>query len=179
VYRQNTEMKMKTTGYGLREAIKQHELRRDTASRAFAGTLKSFADEKKEKPQEVVIRFLAAEKAIARLQTAQMRYNLLIEVEVQTEKMSLAEAIKRIGADARVEKMWRSAIGPAPDRYGSFHNEDVRDPNQVRATATITPTDATKLASQAAKRAGAFRAAIATGNAREVEIEGLDPALFE
>ncbi len=169
---------MKTTGYALREAIKQFELRRDTAARAFNGTLKAFPDDKKDKPTEVVAQFLTAEKAISRLQVAQMRYNLVVTVEVQGEKMTLAEAIKRIGGDARAEKMWRSAAGPAPERYG-YNNDDVRDPNQVRATATITAGEATKLASGAAKRAGAFRAAIAVGNAREIELEDLDPALFE
>jgi hypothetical protein len=74
--------------------------------------------------------------------------------------------------------MWRSAAAPNQERYG-YSNDDVRDPNQVRAVATITPNEAAKLASQSAKRAGAYRAVIAVGNAREVEIEDLDPALFE
>jgi len=63
-------MKMKTTGWSLREAIKQQELRRDTAARAFNGTLKKFDDESKQTPQEVVVQFLAAEQAIAQLQVA-------------------------------------------------------------------------------------------------------------
>jgi hypothetical protein len=170
---------MKITGYQLREAIKQQELRRDTAARAFNGTLKAFPEEKKEKPQDVVGQFLQAEQAIARLQVAQMRYNLGVQIEVHSLKMTLAEAIKLIGGDARAEKMWRSAAGPAPDRYGYGQNDDVRDPNQVRAVATITASEATKLASGAAKRAGGLRAAIAVGNAREFELEGLEPTLFE
>lgn len=172
-------MNMKITGYALREAIKQFELRRDTASRGFNGTLKAFPDEKKDKPQEVVNQYLAAEKAIAQLQVAQMRYNLAVTVEILGEKMTLAEAIKRVGGPARAEKMWRTAAGPVADRYGGYHNEDVRDPNQVRSTATVTPQEATKLASASAKQAGAYRAAIATGNAREIELENLDASLFE
>lgn len=175
----NGEMKMKITGYALREALKQHELRRDTAARTFEGTLKSFPGEVKDKPQDVVKQFLAAETAIAKLQTSQSKYNLLVMVDANGERMTLEEAIKRIGGEARVEKMWRSAAGPRRDRYGSSNIDDVRDPNQIVAITIVTPNEATKLASACSKRAGSYRAAIATGNAREVEIEDLDPALFE
>lgn len=170
---------MKITGYGLREAIKEQELRRDTAQRTFQGTLSAFPDEEKEKPQAVMKQYLTAETAVAKLQVAQKRYNFLVTVDVLGEKMTLEEAIHRIGADARAEKLWRTAAGPKTDRYGSYHNETTRDPTQIVSKATITPQEATKLASASAKRAGAFRAAIATGNAREVEIENLDAALFE
>jgi hypothetical protein len=169
---------MKTTGYALREALKQHELRRDTAARSFNGTLKKFPDETKEDPRKVVEQYLAAEKAVASLQTAQMRYNLGVTVEVAGEKMTLADAIKRVGGHARAEKMWRSASGPKEERYNSYDN-DTRDPNQIRAVATLTANEATKLASAAAKKAGAFRQAIALGNAREFELENLDASLFE
>lgn len=172
---------MKTTGYALREAIKQHELRRDTAARAFNGSLKAFEDEKgsKETPNQVVDAFLKAERAIAKLQTAQARYNLLTIVEANGEKMTLSEAIKTVGGIARAEKMWRTATGPKPDRYSSYHNEDERDPNKVIAKPTVTPSQAVSQATLMGKRAGGLRAAIATANAREVEIEDLDGALFE
>ncbi len=169
---------MKVTGYQLREAIKEQELLRDTAARSFAGTLKAFPDETKEAPEAVVAAFRKAETNVSRLQTAQMRYNLAVTVPVLTETMTLAEAIKRVGGEARAEKMWRSAAGPVPDRYGGIHEDNVRDPTQVRATSTITPKVATTHASQAAKRAGAFRQAIATGNAQAVDIQDLDVSLF-
>jgi hypothetical protein len=168
---------MKVTGYMIRESLKQHELQRDTSSRSFNGTLKAFPSDKKDDPKSVVAQFLKSETAIAKLQVAQMRYNLGVHVEVQGEKMTLAEAIKRIGADARIEKMWRSASGPAPDRYGS--QDDERDPTRERSLPTITVNESTKLASSAAKRAGAFRQAIAVGNAFELELKDLDTALFE
>jgi len=167
---------MKTTGYGLREAIKQHELRRDTGARAFNGSLKAFSDDEKESPLQVVQGFLKAERAIAKLQTAQARYNLLVIVEANGEKMTLSEAIKTIGGVARAEKMWRTATGPKPDRY---NNEDERDPTKVVAKPTVTVNEAVKQATLAGKRAGALRAAIATANAKEVEIEDLDGSLFE
>ena len=167
---------MKTTGYALREALRQHELRRDTAARAFNGSLKAFPDEKKEDPREVIKQFMAAERALAKLEMAQTRYNLAVTLEVHGEKMTLLEVIKRIAGEARVEKMWRSAAGPT-ERYG--YENDVRDPNQVRAVPTMATQEITKLASVSAKRTGAFRQAIAVGNAREIELEDLDPALFE
>lgn len=170
---------MKTTGYGLREAIKQHELRRDTGARAFNGSLKAFADDKKESPLQVVEGFLKAERAIAKLQTAQARYNLLVIVEANGEKMTLSEAIKTIGGVARAEKMWRTATGPKPDRYHTYGNEDERDPTKVVAKPTVTVNEAVKQATLAGKKAGALRAAIATANAKEVEIEDLDGSLFE
>jgi hypothetical protein len=170
---------MKTTGYALREAIKQFELRRDTAARSFDGSLRKFPDEDKEAPQKIVEQFLKAEGAIVSLQVAQARYNLAVGVEANGEKMSLEEAVKRIGGYARAEKMWRTAAGPKPDRYNTYRNDDERDPTKLVSRITVTPSEAVKLASAAAKRAGALRAAIATGNAREVEIENLDPALFE
>jgi len=172
------EMSMKVTGYLLREAIKQHELRRDAAAQAFDGSLKAFPGEEKPTPQSLVDQFLASERAIAKLQVAQMQYNLYVKVNVQGEDMSLAEAIKRVGGEGRSEKMWRSATGTKKDRYG-YSGDDEMDPNRVRSKATITVNEAVKLATQAGKRAGVMRAAIATANAKEVEIEDLSPALFE
>jgi hypothetical protein len=169
----------KTTGYALREAIKQQELRRDTAARTFGGTLKAFKDQTKEAPTLVVKTFLTAELAIAKLQTAQMRYNLAVRVDVLGDGMTLAEAIKRVGGIARAEKMWRSAAGPKPNRYGGLDEDDVRDSTREHAQATITPTEAVKLAAGMAKRTGAIRQAIAVANAQEMVIEDLDPALFE
>lgn len=169
---------MKVTGYQLREARKQWELRRDTSARAFNGALKKFEDETKDTPREIVEQFLTAERAIASLEVAQMQYNLAVHVDVDGKKITLAEAVKLIGGEARAEKMWRTASGPVPERYG-YQNSDERDPTKLIAKSTITAKEATSLASSSAKRAGAYRAAIAVGNAREVEIEGLDTSLLD
>jgi len=169
---------MKVTGYMLREAIKQHELRRDTAASAFDGSLKVFPGETKEAPNTIVEKFLAAEEAEAKLQTAQMQYNLAVIVQANSTTMALAEAIKTVGGYGRAEKMWRSAANPnKKERYG--FNDDEMDPTRVRAAATITSSEAMKQTTVAGKRAGSLRAAIATANAKEVEIEDLSPALFE
>ena len=169
---------MKTTGYTLREAIKQAELRRDTAANAFNGSLKKFPDEEKETPQSIVDTFTKAEKALVSLQVAQMRYNLAIQVEVNGEKMSLAEAIKRVGGAGRIEKMWKGAIAE-PTKRGYMEDIDERDTTKIRAVRTIPAAEAMKLATTSGKKSGSLRAAISVANGKEVELEGLDPALFE
>ncbi len=169
---------MKITGYLLREAIKRHELRRDTAARMFGVSLKKFADETKDSPQSVADQLEAAEIAVAQLQVAQAQYNLAVKVKIDGREVTLGEAIKRVGGAARIEKLWRSATGPKADRYGGYHNTDVRDVNQMVAKETVTPNDAMKLASVAGKKAGALRSAIAVGNAQEYDIS-LDAALIE
>lgn len=169
---------MKVTGYQLREAIKQHTLKRDSLASSFNGTLKKFPEEKKELPNDVMNDFLTAELAVTKLQVAQMRYNLAVQVTVLGERMTLAEAIKRVGGPARAEKMWRSVNSPKRESY-SYRDDDEMDPNKIRAIPVITVKESLKLAQGAAKHAGAFRAAIATGNAVEVEIEDLSSELFE
>jgi hypothetical protein len=168
---------MKTTGYGLREAIKLHKLRSDEAASSFDSTLKSFKDEEKESPQSVAERYLAAEAAVCRLQTAQAEYNLNVPVVIGGVTYTLSEAIKKIGGLGRAEKMWRSAASPKKDRYSTF--EDTRDPTREHAKSTIKPSEAASMASATAKIASSFRAAIATANTVEVDIKDLDPALFE
>ncbi len=170
---------MKTTGIMLRDAISLHSLRRETAQRGFDSTLKAFPEETKETPQEVMSRIEAAELAIVALQEAQMRLNLAVRVKVAgVGEMTLAKAVKLVGGAGKIEKMWKSVASPPKDRY-SYNASDTRDPNQIVATPTLSTAEAVKLAIQAAKRASALRAAIAEGNLQMVEIEDLNPALFE
>jgi hypothetical protein len=173
-------MTYKTTGYALREAIKQHELRRDTAARAFNGSLRVFPGEAKDSPQSIIESFLAAERAIAMLQTVQMQYNLMVKVMIpgMATEQPLAMAIKLVGGVARSEKMWRSAAAPKEERYG-YGDNDTRDPNQIRATATVAMKDLVGLATASAKQSAALRQAIAVANATEVTVESLDASLFE
>lgn len=170
---------MKTDGYALREAIKQWELRKEVSEKGFSGSLYKFKDEEKESPQQVVGSFQQAEDAISKLQVAQMRYNLAVKVEVQGEAMTLAEAIKRSGAAGRIEKMWKTATSTRQERHRYGDDGLTRVQGQERAEATIDAKIVVGFATQAGKRSGAFRAAIATANATKVEIEDLSPALFE
>lgn len=170
---------MQTDGYALHEALKQWGLRKEAAEKAFPGSLNKFKSEEKETPQQVMVAFIQAEDAIARLQVAQMRYNLGVGVQVQGEKMLLAEAIKRIGSAGRTEKMWKTA-SPSDRRRSSYMDDSLtRDPTQERAEATIDAKAVLSLVTQAGKKSGAFRAAIAVANGTKMEIEDLNPALFE
>jgi len=171
---------MKTTGNMLRDGIALHSLRRDTAQRGFDGTLKAFPGEAKESPQQVMARIERAELAICSLQEAQMRFNLAVKVDVDgMGPMTLAYAIKIVGGAGKIEKMWKSVASPQKDRYGGYNHDDVRDPTKVVAGPTVTTAEAVEYAITAAKRSSALRAAISKGNLQMVEIEDLNPALFE
>ena len=168
---------MKVTGYKLRETIRTWELRRKMAGDNFDKSLHAFEGEAKD-PYSVVRSFQHADEAVANLQTAQAMYNLSIKVEVLGEEMTLCEAVKRVGGAGRVEKLWRTAATDKKDRYG-YDRELVRNADEVRAKRTITLQQAGEMAAKAAKWAGALRAAIAVANSEEIEVEGLNPALFE
>lgn len=168
---------MHIDGYMIREALKQWDLRKTTSEQAFKGTLHKFEGDVKDTPQAVVEEYLRAEEAIAKLQVVQMRYNLAVKVTVLGESMILAEAIKRVGSAGRVEKMWKSA---APKERASYYDDQLtRDPTQERAKPTLTLKEITELTAASTKRSGAFRAAIATANAVSIDIEDLNPSLFE
>ena len=171
-------MAIKVTGYMLRDAIKEHELARDTASAAFDPSLKAFPGDTgaKKTPQEIMEVFLREETIIAKLQVAQMVYNLHVKVNVLGVEMSLGEAIKLVGGLGRAEKMWKGAI---QDRRNSYMDVDVRDPNQVRAERTVTSDECLALARNSGKSASALRAAIATSNGVVVEFTDLDASFFE
>jgi hypothetical protein len=164
-------MTMKITGYKLKELIKRAEMVRDTVASHFNGSLHKFEGDDKDGPQDVVAKFRKADLALAQVQTVQARYNLAVEVEVLGEKMSLMEAVKRVGGAGRVEKMWRSASGEKKDRY-SYRDDDLtREAGQIRAKRTINKSQTLELAQEAAKIAGSLRAAIAEGNSVEVELD--------
>lgn len=170
---------MIVTGYLLREAIKQWELRKDAASRVFDTTLTKFPGEEKPIPGDLIDQYFAAEIAIAKLQTAQSAYNLFVSFPFEeNEKMTLCEAVKSLGGYSRVEKLWRTASGGGKkDRY--YGNSDTeRDPEKIYAIQVVTPMDGVEKASVAARRASALRAAIATACTQSVDIQ-VNPELFK
>ena len=171
---------MKITGYALRGAISEWKLKRDAATQAFNGSLYKFEGDSKDTPDQVAQAIGAAEVALATLQTAQMEYNLKVRLELPGGTISLAEAIKRVGGQGRIEKMWKSASSPKKrSSYLSDLDEiPSREDGRVVAERQITTQQAIERATGAGRLAGKFRAAIAVGNATEVEID-LDPALIE
>jgi hypothetical protein len=173
---------MEITGYALRDALKQWELKLAASTKAFSASLHRFKDEADKKtPQEVVDDMLTAERAIVALQVVQQKYNLSVAVNVQGEAMTLAEAIKHVGAAGKIEKMWKNvAVGKAESRYSSYEDPTIRnnDPNQERAVPVMKSDEVLALTTQASRRASAFRSAIATANACVQDIPNLDLKLF-
>jgi len=171
-------LSMLVTGYALREAIKQWELRKDAANRVFDESLKIFPGEEKPHPSKLIEQYLAAEVAIAQLQTAQAQYNLLVAFDFEGRKITLCEAVKSLGGYSRVEKLWRTAAGGGKkERYG-YNDNNERDSTKIYAVQVVTPMQGVEQATVAARRASALRAGIATGNATTCEIS-LNPELLK
>jgi len=171
---------MEVTGIQLREAIKRWALRRDTSNTHFSESLFQFESEAEEigNPNDLMASLEKAELAIATLQVAQTNYNLQTGVTVRGDSLSLCDAVKRIGGAGRMEKMWRSAAtNKGRDKYS--YRESTRDKDKEYMKRTVSVQDCMKRATEAGKYAGSLRDAIAVGNTGKLEIEGLDPALFE
>lgn len=169
---------MEVTGYMFRHTLRELTHQRDIAAGQFSEALYAFEGDETPSPVDLMQTYRDCEDRIARLQTAQQEYNLLVKVEVQGRTMSLSEAVKRVGGAGRAEKMWRScAKDNGRPRYGG--RDLTRKADEERAQRQVSITDAMNHAKVAAKFASALRMAIETGNATKVEIEGLDPALFD
>ena len=169
---------MKITGYKLREALKMLELKRDGLTRQFEGSLTAFPEEveRKRKPAELAEDLQKIEASIALHQAAQSEYNLKVEVSVEGEKMSLAQAVKTVGGVTRMIELWKSA-----DREISSSHERVRvrrkEDEHVYAQPQVKPEEVLTFLEKAEKRAAALRGAIAHGNSEPVDIElDLKPA---
>jgi hypothetical protein len=169
------------TGFALREAIKRFEMLRETASKQWNDSLFIFdGDKDKTLPEELMKNYREAERAVAALQTCQARFNIQVKVKVLNEEMTLAEAVKLVGGAGRMEKMWKShATNTGTDRYS--RSEMARSKDSDYAKRSISVKDCLKRATEAAKFAGAVRAAIAEGNSTKVSLSSisLDPKLLE
>jgi hypothetical protein len=169
---------MEVTGYMFRHTLRELTHQRDIAAGQFSESLYAFEGDDTPHPDDLMSTYSMCEAKIAQLQTAQHEYNLRVKVEVQGREMSLSEAVKRVGGAGRAEKMWRScAKDNGRDRYS--RRETTRKADEERAVRQVSITDAMNRAKAAAKFASALRMAIETGNATKIEIEGLDPALFD
>lgn len=173
---------MKITGYRIREAIKRWQLRRDTASAQFEDSIHAFEGEAKPSPLELMRTVARADSAIVQLQVAQNRFNLAVIVSVDGigEQLTLLEAIKAVGGVTRLEKAWRGQSVPKRDRH-LFRSEPatLRDNSKIVAKRTISPEDTAKQAAIWGATRMAYIEAIGTGNACEVDIKDLSPALLE
>lgn len=175
---------MRMNGYQIREALRRWGLKRDTAASQFDASLKRFEDETdKPAPTEVMNAFTLADTKLAVIQVAQDKYNLAVSVDVRfidgiTRRISLAEAVKLVGGAGRAEKMWRTAANPKKERYSYSSDDEVRKEGETRAKPVLTVAQCLAEAEKIARYASSLRAAIAIGNATEVDIslDGLEPS---
>jgi hypothetical protein len=168
---------MKVTGYKLREAIRRAVTRRDILDRQFKESLWAFEDKSElGPPSKVAKEFAAADEAVARLEEAQQIYNSKVMLNVQGQRMSLAQAVKRVGGAGRLEKMWKSAaLDTGRDRYDSMRR--TRSKDDIHATRQVSVQEALKHQQEAASFLSDLRAAVAEGNTTALEIE-IDSSLL-
>lgn len=156
-------------GFRIQAAIKALAKRRDYLESRFRGSLFAFPGDEKPDSRKLMADCADAEAKIAALQVAQARYNLAVDVDVQGTRMTLLEAVKRVGGASRAEKKWAEGAKDEEDsRYG---RNLVRDKDSVVARRTVAQDECAEAAQAAAAYAGALRAAIQTGNAKEVELD--------
>lgn len=169
-----------TNGFELKEAQRALSLRISTLESEFNESQYAFpGDDDRRSPTEIAEELAEAETKLVRLQVAQKRYNLAVQVKLGKTgvTMPLSEAIAAVGGAGRVEKMWRlSASNTGRSRYQDQSQE--KDPTKVYSKRQVTVKQALDEANKAARFAGNLRAAIAVGNATELDL-GLDASLFE
>lgn len=171
---------MKTTGFQISYRLRELQDAREITTSQFNDSLFQFEAEAGSKVSPVdLMRLLDEyERKIAALQVAQAQFNLAVRVDVLGRAMSLHEAVKLVGGAARIAKMWKDAAkntGGNPYAYGGAQS---RDKDHEYARRMVSVQECLEAATQANRWASALRQAIQLGNAVELEIEGLDPALF-
>ena len=169
----------KVSGFQIREALKVLEMRKGAIVSQFKPSLYKFEDEDKESPVEIAEAVNKAEANIARMQTAQAEYNLAVKVEVQGTEITLLEAIKLVGGAGRMEKSWKDAATVRRRARYEREEEQTRSNDETYAKPTIDRAESLAKATEASKYASALRAAIATGNQKKIEIDGLDASLLQ
>lgn len=156
---------MKVCGYSLRTAIKNRETERDAAASALQQALRGSAGLSLE---ELMNKIENSERAIAKLQAFQARYNLEVTIDVNSEKISMAEAIKRIGGIERVSQHWRKLVESASGSGMA-----------VAMVSTLDSEKAINKAKAAATEASTLRGRMSAANALEIEIAELEESLME
>jgi hypothetical protein len=169
-------IKMKVTGYQLREARTRWLDRAKIASQQFEDSLLAFVGEKKLSPEEIGNSFALAELNQSTVEQAQQLYNSRIFVQVGNDRMSLGLAVKLLGGAGRLAKMWKTAATfTGKDRYSRY--DTMRSSDSEYAMRQIPVEKSVKFAEEASKRQSLLRAAIAQGNSTEVEID-ISPELL-
>lgn len=157
----------------LKERVKALDAQFQSSLFAFEGDLPA------RDPRDLMRELEAVNARIARLQELQAAYNLRVEVEVQGERMTLQRVLQLVAAANRAKTLWSKAATPEADNPYSFgHNLRQRDKDNEYAQPVVPPAEAQELFNAATRRALAFKQAIRSGNAREVELSA-EPEIFE
>ena len=159
---------MQINGFQIKEALKRWENRRKFAGDQFADSIVAFEEDEKEKPQKLIENYTRADSNYAKLQELQHWYNHQVKCNVGKEVHTLSYCVKIVGGLSRVENLWHDACVQKRDRWNP--PEKTRSKELTYAKRTVTVKEASKLAEEAAKQASEVRAAIAIGNATNVEI---------
>jgi len=166
---------VEVTGYKLRAALKKAEIIKDSLYQRFPHSLFAFEGEtgEEKEPRKIADQIKKIENKIAKIQTAQSKYNMEVNVLVDEKLISLMEAIKSLGGAGRLEKLWKS-VSKGKTGLGRYREDDVeleRREEVTRASPTLNRSQALDLAVNAADYAARLRAAIAEGNASILRIE--------
>jgi hypothetical protein len=171
---------MKVTGYRFQHAIRELTHLRDVLTSQFGDNIMQFPSmESKLNIDEVAQKLQKVEKDIAALQEQQARYNLQVQVEVLGQSISLMQAVKTVGGAGRIEKMWRTVAKGGTSKRSYRYSEGERDRNTEYAVVSVPVEMAVERAREAHRYATALREAIQLGNATTIDVEGLEPGLFD
>lgn len=164
---------MKVTGSQLRNALSAAKSRVKLADVEMAESTFAFDGETKA-PLEKETALADAEDRLARLESAQQAFNQATLVVIEGQNYPLAYAIKRVGVEGRMAKLFRELIAPKKERY-SYHDPKVRDTDKVFAKMTITRDQALERHLHHERLAMECRNAISNGNQQEFETELITP----
>ena len=169
---------MIVTGHKILDALDYLKERAKTVEGQFTASLHRFeGDESKRDPREIVDEYDKIQRHVARLMEVQANYNVLVEIQVQGESMSLQRVLQLISSANRIKNLWSSVSVSQPTMY-HYGNPLARDKEHEYAKPVVSLAEAEELSSKASLRAMALKQAIRSGNAREVELE-VEPELFD
>ena len=171
---------MLVTGNKILDALDFLKERVKALDAQFQSSLYVFEGDDPADPRDLMRELQETHGRIARLQEVQAAYNLAVTVEVQGETMTLQRVLQLIAGANRAKTLWVKAATPdAENPYAMFgHGARQRDKDNEYAQPVVSPAEAQELANAATRRALAFKQAIRSGNAREVELD-VEPAVFE
>lgn len=166
---------MQISGYQLREALRHWRSVVESLTIDLKESFRYFDIKEKLDPLLVAEKYKAAEDAVAKIEEAQQRYNLRVNLSIADESYTLTYAIKAIGMAGRYAAIWKTSTTAGSDRAGGrlwgVNTEHVRNKDDVHAKRTIDKETATKMHIAANRHAADIRQAIALANASQLEID--------